>query len=119
MRKLTSLGRAGAFFRKVGTLSDMLHFTIEAFGAIPENCKVATDTMPLTHTDVRKRAVVAGAPSIVCKVHTERRAFGDWIVGKVACFSGAGTIAMQKVPADCDLVGIMLIHASQPTTAGA
>lgn len=40
-------------------------------------------------------------------------------MGKVACFSSVGTVAVQKVPTDGDLVGVMLIHASESTTTGA
>lgn len=38
-------------------------------------------------------------------------------MGKVATFSSVGTIAMQKVPTDCDLVWVVLIHTSKAAAA--
>lgn len=68
---------------------------------------------------MRKRAIVPGAPSVVGKVDTEWRPFQSWVVGKVACFSGVGTVAVQEVPTDRNLVRVMLIHASESTATSA
>lgn len=38
-------------------------------------------------------------------------------MGKVATFSSAGAIAMQKVPTYCDLVWVVLIHTSKAAAA--
>ena len=118
MGELASLGRTSAPFRKVGTLPDMLHLTIETFGAIAEHCKVATNAMSLAHANVRERTILPSTAPVVRKMNTKGRTFRDRVMGEVAGLGGVGTVAMQKVPADRNLVGVVLVHTSETTAAG-
>lgn len=118
MRKLASLGRTGALFRKVWAFPDMLHLTIEAIGTIPEYRKVATDAMSLAHANVRERTIIPSTPPIVRKMNTEWSTFRDGIMGKIAGLGGVGTMTMQKIPADRNLVGVVLVHTGETTAAG-
>ena len=118
MGELASLGRTSAPFRKVWTLADMLHLAVETFGTIAEDCKVATNAMSLAHANVRERTILPGTPPVVRKMNTEGSAFWDRVMRKIAGLGGVGTVAMQKVPADRNLVGVVLVHTSETTAAG-
>ena len=118
MRELASLGRTSAPFRKVWTFPDVLHLTVETFGTIPEYCKVATNAMPLTHANVRERTFFPSTSPVVRKMNTEGSTFRSGVMRKIARLGGVGTIAMQKIPADRNLVGIVLVHTSETTAAG-
>ena len=61
--------------------------------------------------------MIAGAPSVVGKVHAEWRALRSGIVGEIAAVSSVGTLALKKVPADGDLGRVVLIHACEATRA--
>lgn len=117
MRKLASLGSALPFLRKVGAFTNMLLVAVEALFAVAEHREVAADTLTLAYAHVGEGAVGAVTPTVISKVHAERRAFWSRIVRESTSFRCVGTVALQEVPADGDLGGIVLIHASQATIA--
>ena len=118
MRELAPLGRTSTLFRKVWTFPDMLHLTVETFGTIPEDRKVATNAMSLAHANVRERTILPSTPPVVRKMNTEGSTFRDRVMREIASLSGVGTVPMQKVPADRDLAWVVLVHTSQTTAAG-
>lgn len=62
--------------------------------------------------------IFSSASSIIGKMHAERRPFRGRVVREVTGLSRAGAVAMQKVPADGNLVRVMLVHAGQTAAAG-
>lgn len=118
MGELASLGRTSALFRKVWTFPDVLHLTIETLGTIPEYCKVATNAVSLAHANVGERTIIPSTSPVVRKMNTEGSTFRDGVMGKIAGFGRVGTIAVQKVPTDRNLVGVVLVHTRETTAAG-
>jgi hypothetical protein len=96
----------------------MLHIAVEALGAVTKYCEVATYAALLSYTNVWEVTIFPSASSVVGKMHAERRPFRGRVMREVTGFSRAGAVAMQKVPADGNLVRVMLVHASQTTAAG-
>lgn len=74
--------------------------------------------MSLAHTNVRERTILPSTPPVVRKMNTEGSTFRDGVMGEIARLGGVGAIAMQKAPADRNLVGVVLVHTSETTAAG-
>ena len=96
----------------------MLLVAIESLLTETEHSKVTTDTLPCTDVDVRERAANSGTSAFVEKVDTKWSPFRSRIVGEVARRGSTAASTLKEVPADSNLGGIMLIHASQATIAG-
>jgi hypothetical protein len=94
MRELASLGRARTLVRKIRTFSDVLLVTLKSASTVSEHSKVTADALSSTHTDMWEQTMIAGAPSVVGKVHAEWRALRSRIVGEIAAVSGVGTLAL-------------------------
>ena len=75
--------------------------------------------MSLAHTNVREWTILPSTPPVVRKMNTKGSTFRDGVMGEIAGLGGVGAIAMQKVPADRNLVGVVLVHTSETTAAGA
>lgn len=55
---------------------------------------------------------------VVGKVNTEGSTLRSRVVRQIASFGGVGTVALKEVPADGDLGGVVLVHASKASVAG-
>lgn len=118
MRELASLGRTRAALGKVGALPHVLLVAVEPALTVAEHGKVAADALARADVDVRERTCRARAAALVEEVQTERGAFRRGVVGEVARLGGVGAVALQKVPADGDLGGVVLIQAGEAAAAG-
>ena len=95
----------------------MLLVTLKTGSTVSEHSKVTADALTSTHTDMREQTVVASAAPVVGKVHAERCTLRGGIVGEIASVSGVRTLALKIVPANGNLGGVVLIHASETTGA--
>lgn len=91
----------------------MLLVAIQAFLAVAKHSKVPADAGAGTDVDVRERTVAARAASVIEKVKTKRGAFWCRVVGKVASLSRVWAVALQEVPADGNLIRVVLVLAGQ------
>jgi hypothetical protein len=97
----------------------MFLFAVETLFAIAQYSEVATHTMTWTNTNVWIRAVRPVAASVVGEVNTKRCSFRCRYVRQVACFGRVRAVALQKLPANRDLVRVMLIWTGKAATATA
>ena len=95
----------------------MLLVAIETLFAVAEHRKVAADTLAGTHIHMREWAVVAVTAPSGDEVDTKRSTFRCWVVREITRVRSVGTVALQEVPTDSDLGGVVLIRTSQSTTA--
>lgn len=84
VRKLASFGRAATLLGEVGALPDMLLGTVQTLFAEAENSKISTYTFTRTDIDVRERAIFSITAAFVEEMNTDRGAFRDGVVRKVA-----------------------------------
>lgn len=97
----------------------MLLVTVKALVTIPQDCKIATDSMSGTYTDVRIWTVVTSAAAVVGKMNAKRCTLRCWVVGELTIVGGVGAVALQEIPTDGDFSRIVLIHTSKATAASA
>lgn len=117
MRKFAAFVGTCSLFCKIGALSDVLLVAVETFFTVTEDCKVTTDAMSWTHVDMRKRTVFTSTAALVKEMETQWCPLRSGIMGQGTGLGSLRTIILKKVPTDCNLAGIVLIHASQTSIA--
>lgn len=113
MRKLASFGGADPLLREIRAFPDMLFIAIQALFTVSQDRKVAADTLASAHVDMREWTVLPGTPSFIEEMQTQWSALWRWVVGEVAGFGVVGAVTLEKVPANGDFSGVVLIHASK------
>ena len=117
MRKFAPLRAANSFLCKVGTLTHVLVLTIKAFLAVTEHCKVTAHAFARAYLDMGEWTIDPRAPSCVCEMHAQRRAFGCWVVRKRTSRVRMWAGTLEKRPADRNLCWIVAIWTREATVA--
>lgn len=117
MRELAGLVGASALFCEIWAFSDVLLVTVETFFTVTEDCKVTTDAMSWTHVYMRERTVFASASALVQEMETQWCPLRGGIMRQITRLESFGAVILKKVPADCNLARIVLIHASKAAIA--